>query len=140
MEDFQILFVDDEREILSVVKRYLSLQGYRVTVVENGLDAFELIKERDFDIVFVDLKMPEFDGLELLQAIKEYRPEIEVIILTGYGTIESAIKALKLGSYDYLQKPIDLERLKVLIDRIIEKKKPQSENRLEEDVEGKIRT
>ena len=128
MEDFQILFVDDDRQVLSVVKGYLSPQGYRVTVVENGLDAFELIKERDFDIVFADLKMPEFDGLELLQAIKEYRPEIEVIILTGYGTIESAIKALKLGSYDYLQKPIDLERLKALIDRIIEKKKLQKEN------------
>ena len=128
MEDFQILFVDDDRQVLSVVKGYLSLQGYRVTVAENGLDAFELIKERDFDIVFADLKMPEFDGLELLQAIKEYRSEIEVIILTGYGTIESAIKALKLGSYDYLQKPIDLERLKALIDRIIEKKKLQKEN------------
>ena len=128
MEDFQILFVDDDRQQLLVVKRYLSPQGYRVTVVENGLDAFELIKEGDFDIVFADLKMPEFDGLELLQAIKEYRPEIEVIILTGYGTIESAIKALKLGSYDYLQKPIDLERLKALIDRIIEKKKIEKEN------------
>ena len=128
MEDFQILFVDDDRQVLSVVKGYLSPQGYRVTVVENGLDAFELIKEGDFDIVFADLKMPEFDGLELLQAIKEYRPEIEVIILTGYGTIESAIKALKLGSYDYLQKPIDLERLKALIDRIIEKKKIEKEN------------
>ena len=128
MEDFEILFVDDEREILSLVDEYLSRHGYRVTVVDSGLKAFELVKERDFDIVFTDLRMPGFSGLELLTAIKEYRPEIEVIVITGYGTIESAVEALKLGGYDYLQKPIKLERLKVLIDRIIEKKKLQREN------------
>ncbi|UCF84963.1 MAG: sigma-54-dependent Fis family transcriptional regulator [Desulfobacteraceae bacterium] len=129
-EDFEILFVDDDRHILSLVKEYLSLQGYIVTVVDNGLDAFELLKEKGFDIVFTDLKMPDFGGLELLEAIKEVNPETEVILVTGYGTIESAIKALKLGSYDYLQKPIKLERLKVLIDRIMEKKKLQKENML----------
>jgi DNA-binding NtrC family response regulator len=128
LEDFEILFVDDEREILSIVENFLSPQGYRVTLVDSGLKALELIKERDFDIVFTDLKMPEFGGLELLTAIKEYRPETEVIIVTGYGTIESAIKAMKFGSYDYLQKPIKLERLKILIDRIIEKRKLQREN------------
>ncbi|MBW1909227.1 MAG: sigma-54-dependent Fis family transcriptional regulator [Deltaproteobacteria bacterium] len=128
MEDFEILFVDDEREILSVVENFLSPQGYRLTVVDNGLKALELIKEKNFDIVFTDLNMPEFSGLELLTAIKEYRPETEVIIVTGYGTIESAIKAVKFGSYDYLLKPIKLERIKILIDRIIEKKKLQNEN------------
>jgi DNA-binding NtrC family response regulator len=129
-EDFEILFVDDDRHILSLVEEYLSLQGYTVTVAENGLDAFELLKKKGFDIVFTDLKMPDFGGLELLEAIKEVNPETEVILVTGYGTIESAIKALKLGSYDYLQKPIKLERLKVLIDRIMEKKKLQKENML----------
>ena len=128
MDDFKILFVDDDRHILSIVEEYLSLLAYSVTVADNGLDAFKLLKERDFDIVFTDLKMPDFDGLELLAAIKNDRPETEVILVTGFGTIESAIKALKLGSYDYLQKPIKLERLKVLIDRIMEKKKLQNEN------------
>jgi DNA-binding NtrC family response regulator len=127
-EDFEILFVDDDRHILSLVEEYLSLQGYTVTVVDNGLDAFELLKEKGFDIVFTDLKMPDFGGLDLLAAIKEGHPETEVILVTGHGTIESAIKALKLGSYDYLQKPIKLERLRVLIDRIMEKKKLQKEN------------
>jgi DNA-binding NtrC family response regulator len=128
MDNFEILFVDDEREILSTVKKYLSSQKYRVTVVDNGLKAYELIKEKVFDIIFTDLRMPEFSGMELLSAIKEHRPETEVVIITGYGTIESAIEALKLGSYDYLQKPIELERLKILIDRIIEKKELQREN------------
>ena len=128
MEDFEILFVDDQREILSVVDEYLSLHGYSVTVVDSGLKAFELVKERDFDIVFTDLSMPDFSGLELLTVIKKYRPEIEIIMITGYGTIESAVEALKLGCYDYIQKPIEFERLKILIDRIIEKKKLQREN------------
>jgi len=128
MEDFEILFVDDEKAILSIVEEYLSLNGYRVTVVDDGSRAFDLIKERAFDIVFTDLNMPGFSGLELLTATKEHRPETEVIIVTGYGTIESAIEALKLGSYDYLQKPIKLERLKLLASRILEKKKLQQEN------------
>ncbi|MBW1829704.1 MAG: sigma-54-dependent Fis family transcriptional regulator, partial [Deltaproteobacteria bacterium] len=130
MEDLRILFVDDEKEILSIVKEYLALNGYDISVVDNGVEAFELVKEYSYDIVFTDLNMPGFHGLELLSAIKEYRPETEVIIVTGYGTIESAIEALKLGSYDYLQKPIKFERLKLLIDRIVEKKSLQNENTL----------
>jgi DNA-binding NtrC family response regulator len=130
MEQFKILFVDDEMQLLSIVEEYLSVQGYRVTVVNDGLQAFELVKEEDFDIVFTDLNMPGVSGLELLGSIKDYCPETEVIIVTGYGSIESAVEALKLGSYDYIQKPIELERLKVLIDRIIEKKELEEENLL----------
>ena len=100
MEDFEILFVDDDRDILFIVEEYLSRQGYRVTVVDNGIKALGLVKEKDFDIVITDLKMPEFDGLQLLAAIKEYRPETEVVIVTGYGTVESAVRALTFGSYD----------------------------------------
>jgi DNA-binding NtrC family response regulator len=82
-----------------------------------------MVKEKQIDIVFTDYKMPEFSGLELLAAIKKYRPETEVIIVTGYGSMESAIKAMKYGSYDYLQKPFKLDHLKLIIDRIIEEKK-----------------
>ena len=130
MEDLEILFVDDEREILSIVKEYMSLNGYDITVVDNGEEALERIKRTAYDIVFTDLNMPGFHGLDLLAATKEHRPETEVIVVTGYGTIESAIEALKLGSYDYLQKPIKFERLKLLIDRIVEKKNLQKENTL----------
>ncbi len=127
-EDFEVLFVDDESAVLSTVDEYLSRQGYRVTVVDSGLKAFELVKEKDFDIVFTDLKMPDLNGLELLKAVKNFRPKTEVIIITGYGSIETAVEALQLGGYDYLQKPIKLERLMLLIDRIIENKKLEKEN------------
>ncbi|KJS30349.1 MAG: hypothetical protein VR64_16775 [Desulfatitalea sp. BRH_c12] len=128
MEDFPILFVDDDRQILQVVTTYLTRNGYTVDAVNSGTAALENIKHREYAAIFTDLIMPEISGLDLLKSVKEASPETEVIIVTGYGTIESAIEALKRGSYDYVQKPINFERLKILIDRIIEKRKLQLEN------------
>ena len=128
MNDFEILFVDDDKDIVFIVERYLSRHGYKISVVDNGIEALGLVKQKNFDIVFTDFKMPEFDGLELLAAIKEYRPETEVVIVTGYGSMESAVKAMKFGSYDYIQKPFKLDVLKALVDRIREEKNLQDEN------------
>jgi DNA-binding NtrC family response regulator len=128
MEGFEILFVDDDKMILELVKEYLTAFDYRISIVDNGREALELIKDQDFDVVFTDFKMPDIDGLELLAVIKEYRPETEVIIVTGHGTMESAVKAMKYGSYDYIQKPFKLDILKILIDRIFEEKRLKQEN------------
>jgi len=128
MEDFEILFVDDDTTILSLVEEYLTAFDYRISVVDNGLKALELIKDKDFDVVFTDFKMPEINGLELLAVIKEYRPLTEVIIVTGHGTMESAIQAMKYGSYDYIQKPFKLDVLKILIEKIYEEKKLKQGN------------
>jgi len=122
-----ILFVDDDRAILEIVREYLAESGYHVDVVDNGLTALERIKEKPYHIVFTDIKMPDIDGLELLSAIKEHRPETEVIIVTGHGSMESAIQAMKYGSYDYLQKPFKLNVLKVIIDRILGEKQLKQE-------------
>jgi DNA-binding NtrC family response regulator len=123
MSDTRILFVDDDRDILTMVEQYLTIKGYNVTTVDNGIEAVGIVKEKQIDIVFTDYKMPEFNGLELLVAIKKYRPQTEVIIVTGYGSMESAIQAMKFGSYDYLQKPFKLDHLRLIIDRIVEEKK-----------------
>ena len=123
MEEFEILFVDDDQTILSLVEEYLTAFDYRISVVNNGLKALELIKDKDFDLVFTDFKMPDINGLELLAMIKEYRPSTEVIIVTGHGTMESAIQAMKYGSYDYIQKPFKLDVLKILIEKVYEEKK-----------------
>jgi len=128
LKNSEILFVDDEKELLFTVDEYLSQRGYNITVVDSGLKALELTKKRRIDVLITDLKMPEVNGLELLKAVKEHQPETEVIILTGYGSIETAVEALKLGGYDYLQKPIKLDRLKALIDRILEKRSLKEEN------------
>jgi DNA-binding NtrC family response regulator len=128
MEEFPILFVDDDQQILQVVTTYLTRNGYTVDAVDSGPGALEKIKQKEYVAIFTDLIMPEISGLDLLKSVKEASPSTEVIIVTGYGTIESAIEALKRGSYDYLQKPINFERLKILIDRIIERRKLQLEN------------
>jgi DNA-binding NtrC family response regulator len=128
MGNLEILFVDDDHQILDLVKTFLSRQAIEVQTTSSGLMALELIKEKAFDIVFSDLMMPEIDGLELLKTIKQVTPETEVVIVTGHASVESAIEALKLGGYDYLQKPISFERLRILIQRIAEKKHLQQEN------------
>ena len=128
MKDYKILFVDDDKVILDMVERFLTREGYTGIFVNSGLEALERLKEEQFDIVFTDFKMPEVDGIELLSAIKEYHPDTEVIIVTGHGTMEMAIKAMKIGSYDYIQKPFKLAILKLIIDRIIEEKKLKHEN------------
>ena len=123
MNDYRILFVDDDNDILMMVEQYLQMQGYDITTVNSGLKALDLIRDQDIHIIFTDYKMPEFNGLELLAAVKQYKPGIEVIIVTGYGSMESAVQAMKFGCYDYLQKPFKLDHLKLIIDRIIEEKK-----------------
>ena len=128
MKEFEILFVDDDRTILSLVEEYLTAFDYRISIEDSGLKALDLIKEKDFDIVFTDFKMPDIDGLELLAVIKEFRPATEVIMVTGHGTMESAIQAMKFGSYDYIQKPFKLDVLRILIDKIFEAKKLKQEN------------
>ena len=127
MGNANILFVDDDRTILELVREYLTEVGYQVEVVDNGVNALEMIKDTPYEIVFTDIKMPDIDGLELLSAIKAYRPETEVIIVTGHGSMESAIQAMKFGSYDYIQKPFKFNVLKIIIDRIVEEKKLKQE-------------
>ena len=123
MDDYRILFVDDDKDILMMVEQYLQMQGYDITTVNSGLKALDLIREEEIHVIFTDYKMPEFNGLELLAAVKQYNPLIEVIIVTGYGSMESAVQAMKFGCYDYLQKPFKLDHLKLIINRIIEEKK-----------------
>jgi DNA-binding NtrC family response regulator len=127
MNSVNILYVDDDKAILNMVERYLTREGYTVEIIDSGRKALDLLKDKHFDIVFSDFKMPEFDGIELLTAIKEYRPETEVVIVTGHGTMETAIKAMKIGSYDYLQKPFKLDLLKLIVDRIAEEKRTKDE-------------
>jgi DNA-binding NtrC family response regulator len=130
MKNHKILFIDDDPEILSVVEQFLNRWGFDVTVESSGLKAIEMVGENHYHIVFTDLIMPEIGGMDLLKQIKDVSPETEVIIISGYGTIESAIEAVKSGCYDFLQKPINFDRFKILIDRIIEKQNLKEENQL----------
>jgi DNA-binding NtrC family response regulator len=130
MQKYKILFVDDDKQILSIVEQFLSRSGYTVDTECDGNKAIERTKTESYSVVFTDLMMPDIDGLTLLKKIKEASPDTEVVIVTGHGSIETAIEAMKSGGYDFLQKPINFSRFKILIDRIIEKQKLEEENRV----------
>jgi len=107
----RILAVDDEPVILDSFRKILVLHGYSVDTVETGKEAVGLVKRNDYDFVFTDLKMPEFDGLEVTKAVKHLRPDIDVIMITGYGTIESAVASMQYGAMDYVEKPFTEDEL-----------------------------
>ena len=107
----RILCVDDEAVILDSFRKILVLDGYSVDTVETGQEALGLIQSRSYDFVFTDLKMPQMDGVEVTKAVKHMRPDIDVIIITGYATVETAVECMKYGAMDYVQKPFTEDEL-----------------------------
>ena len=124
----KILIAEDEEITLKHLSYALQNEGYSVAGVKNGIDALEKIKKEDFDILLADIKMPNMDGLTLLSEVKNKYPNIEVIIITGFGSIESAVDAMKRGAADYITKPFNLDELNLKIKKIQEKKRLESEN------------
>src|SRR5918911_871661 len=112
-----VLIVDDERTLARSVKVFLTESGYEAEVASDAEHALELLERLRPDVVFADVRLPGMSGIELLRRIREFDAAIPVIIMTAYGTIEGAVEAVKLGAFDYLKKPVDLEELKLLADR-----------------------
>src|SRR5215207_1431905 len=112
-----VLIVDDERTLARAVKAFLEEMGYEAEVARDGEKAIELLQTVRPDVVFADVRLPGMSGIDLLRRIREFDPAIPVIIMTAYGTIEGAVEAVKLGAFDYMKKPVDLEELKLLADR-----------------------
>jgi two-component system response regulator AtoC len=123
MESMKILVVDDEVPIREMIKKGLSqMGGFNVETAHNGLEAIERVEKDIFDLVLTDLKMPEMDGLELLKNIKGIRPEVLVILMTAYGSIETAVEAMKMGANDYITKPINFDDLLLHISKVQKEK------------------
>jgi DNA-binding NtrC family response regulator len=110
-EKIKLLIVDDEVRFLETLSKRLSIRDFDVTPVTNGTEALETARKRRFDLALVDLKMPGMTGEQLLEALKTEHPDIEVVILTGHGSIGSAVQCTQAGSYSYLQKPCETEEL-----------------------------
>jgi DNA-binding NtrC family response regulator len=110
-----ILVIDDERSIRNTLKDILGLEGHVVDVAENGITGLEMIKSKDYDIILCDIKMPEMDGLEVLKKIMEVRTETTVVMISGHGNIDTAVEAIKHGAFDFIVKPLDLNRLLITI-------------------------
>ncbi len=134
----KILVVDDEVDICDGIKDVLEESGYYVKSACNGYEALDNLDREDFfHVVTLDMKMPGLSGIEVLQAIKKKNPDIAVIIVTGYGSLEVAVDAMRQGAHDYLIKPVDMEDMKVTIEKAIEKQRLTFENRrLLRDLEG----
>ncbi len=115
----RILAVDDEEIVLDSFRKILVMAGYSVDTVQTGPEALALIQKRHYDFVFTDLKMPGMDGVEVCKAVKHLRPDIDVIIITGYATVESAVETMKYGAMDYVQKPFTEDELVAMVDKFL---------------------
>lgn len=115
MANTQLLIVDDEQRFLKTTKALLEKKDCTVFIAANGLDAMEILENERIEVVILDVKMPGLDGVEVLRRIKQRYPLIEVIMLTGHSTTESAVEGLKLGAFDYLMKPCDIS---VLLEKV----------------------
>jgi len=121
-----VLIVDDQQKMRRVLKNLLKDRGYHVEEAENGITAVEKIKKGFFDIVITDLRLNDYNGMEILKIARKQVYEPEVILITGYGSIDSAIEAVKLGAFDYLEKPPDLKRIILITEQAIEKRRLKS--------------
>src|SRR5450759_4894299 len=130
----RILAVDDESIILDSFRKILVVAGYSIDTVEKGREALGLILKRDYDFVFTDLKMPEMDGLEVTKAVKHLRPDIDVIVITGYASIETAVETMKYGAMDYVQKPFTEDELIDFFNKCLIKRKDRIERQMKPTV------
>jgi two-component system, NtrC family, nitrogen regulation response regulator NtrX len=117
----RILVIDDERSIRNTLKDILEFEKYQVELAEDGFKALELLKTNDFDVVLCDIKMPGMDGIEVLQKIEEIKPDIPVVMISGHGNIDTAVESIKKGAFDYIEKPLDLNRLLITLRNAMDK-------------------
>jgi len=122
----RILAVDDEAIILDSFRKILVVAGYSIDTVEKGREALGLIRKHDYDFVFTDLKMPEMDGLEVTKAVRHLRPDIDVIVITGYASIETAVETMKYGAMDYVQKPFTEDELIAFFNKSLIRRKDKT--------------
>ena len=116
-----ILVIDDERSIRNTLKEILEYEKFNVELAEHGAEGLELFKKGSYDIVLCDIKMPEMDGLEVLEKINEEQSDAQVIMISGHGNIDVAVEAIKKGAYDYIEKPLDLNRLLITMRNALDK-------------------
>ncbi|MBI5251310.1 MAG: response regulator [Desulfomonile tiedjei] len=131
--EFRVLLVDDETEFLETLVKRLKKRKLDVTSAESGRVALEMLRQNPVDVVVLDVRMPDMDGLETLKEIKRIKPAVEVIMLTGHANVEVAIQGMELGAFDYLMKPMDIDELLYKLQDAYKRKWCR-----EEDVECKL--
>jgi DNA-binding NtrC family response regulator len=140
VEEIRILIVDDELIVRSSLKSWLEEDGYPIDTAASAEDAFRMMQDQPYAILLLDIKMPGMDGIELLRRVKQVNPEVEVVMITAYATIESAVEAMKIGAFDYITKPFEPDEVGLIIKKIITHRKLLAENvRLKESLVASVR-
>ncbi len=127
MKKFNVLVVDDEKEFREMTVKQLLHRGMDAEGAENGRIGLDMVKQGHFDVVLLDVKMPEMDGIEALREIKHAKPLVEVVLLTGHASVDSGIEGMKLGAFDYLMKPMEFDELLDKLSDAFEKRRIQLE-------------
>ena len=125
----EILLVDDEEALCTAAEKILAKEGYHVTSVNTALDGLAKFERDGADLLITDLMLPDLEGIEVMKRAKEIRPTVEVIVITGHGTVEKAVEAMRLGAYDFIEKPLDRNALVKAVSKAVEKQKMAEENR-----------
>jgi two-component system NtrC family response regulator len=129
-ETIHILVVDDEASIRRLAEKELNSENRSITAVGTAREAFKAFKNKSFDVIMLDMRLPDGDGMDLLTRFQHLAPEVQVVIITGFGDVENAVQAMKMGAYDYITKPFDLDRLELVIEKAFQRASLQRENRL----------
>ena len=137
----KILVIDDERPIRNALKEILEYEDYKIELAEDGLAGIELIKKDKFEVVLCDIKMPKMDGMEVLERINLMAPDTPVVMISGHGNVKTAVEALKNGAYDFIEKPLDLNRILVTVRNAMDRSEVEQENKvLKRKVHKKLTT
>ncbi len=132
MSRASILAIDDEKNIRHLLRNELTLEGFDVTTAKSGEEGLKLLKDKRFDVVLLDIKLPRMNGIEVLRNLKQKSPNTEVIMITGYGDIQTAVESMKLGARDYITKPFKLSELLALVNDVA------TENVARKDLRGQL--
>jgi DNA-binding NtrC family response regulator len=117
----RILIIDDEKAIRNSLKEILEYEKHEVEVAEDGISGIEIFQNNNFDVVLCDIKMPQMDGIEVLDKLQDLSAEIPVIMISGHGNIDTAVEAIKKGAFDFIEKPLDLNRILITIRNATDK-------------------
>jgi len=140
MANEKVLLVDDEPDFTEVLSKRMESRGVKVDTAASGREALQKVKAKSYDAIVLDLSMPEMDGMETLKRLLEDNPDLQVIVLTGYATLEKGVEAMKIGAMDFLEKPAEIKKLMEKIEQAETNKMLLVEKRMEERIRGILGT